>query len=206
MIAEADGGPGGPGGPGRPGGGSGAGRGEPGDEAREGGVDDRLRRRVLWAMPTGLYVVGSRSGQERNLMTANLCVQVAVEPKLVGVAIDVTAVTARLVGEGKCFSVNLLAREDRAVVRRFVKPVTESDVVADPGGDAVSIAGEEVLTGRTGAPILARSVAWMDCALRHRVGLGSHDLFVGEVVAVGGPPGDVPPVLRMEDTRMNYGG
>ena len=180
--------------------------GEPGAELGEGGVDDRLRRRVLWAMPTGLYVVGSRSGHERNLMTANLCVQVAVEPKLVGVAIDVTAVTARLVGDGKCFSVSLLAREDRAVVRRFVKPVPDSEIVTDVGGDAVSIAGEEVLTGRTGAPVLARSVAWLDCALRHRIGLGSHDLFVGEVVAVGGPSGEVPPVLRMEDTRMNYGG
>src|SRR2546423_11735822 len=27
---------------------------------------DRLRRRVLWTMPSGLYVVGSRSGGRRN--------------------------------------------------------------------------------------------------------------------------------------------
>jgi len=170
------------------------------------GVDDRLRRRVLWAMPTGLYVVGSRSGARCNLMTANLCVQVAVEPKLVGVAIDVTALTARLVGEGGGFSVSLLAREDRAVVRRFVKPVPEAEVVWGDGGRATSMAGEKVVTGRTGAPILARSVAWLDCALRQRVGLGSHDFFIGEVVAVGGPSSDVPAVLRMEDTRMSYGG
>ncbi len=174
--------------------------------AGEPDIDDRLRRRVLWALPTGLYVVGSRSGGECNLMTANLCVQVAVEPKLVGVAIDVTAVTARLVDEGGSFAVSLLAREDRAVVRHFVKPVGEGEVVVGTGGELVSIGGEEVLVARTGAPVLARSVAWLDCALRHRVVLGSHDLFVGEVVAVGGPPGDVPPVLRMEDTRMNYGG
>ncbi|MDQ1360861.1 MAG: hypothetical protein QOJ44_1238, partial [Acidimicrobiaceae bacterium] len=34
-------------------------------------------------------------------------------------------------------------------------------------------------------------------------------LFVGEVVDVGGRavgPDDHPEVLRMEDTRMNYGG
>ena len=31
---------------------------------------DRLRRRVLWSMPTGLFVVGSRAGDRRNLMTA----------------------------------------------------------------------------------------------------------------------------------------
>ena len=42
---------------------------------------DRHRRRVLWALPTGLYLVGSRAGDEVNLMTANLVVQVCIEPE-----------------------------------------------------------------------------------------------------------------------------
>jgi hypothetical protein len=32
---------------------------------------DRLRRRVLWTMPSGLYVVGSTDGDRKNLMTLN---------------------------------------------------------------------------------------------------------------------------------------
>ena len=32
---------------------------------------DRLRRRVLWTMPSGLYILGSRAGDRRNGMTAN---------------------------------------------------------------------------------------------------------------------------------------
>ena len=32
---------------------------------------DKLRRRVLWSLPYGLYVVGSRFGERRNLMTLN---------------------------------------------------------------------------------------------------------------------------------------
>ena len=32
---------------------------------------DRLRRRVLWTLPSGLYVVGSRAGERRNGMTIN---------------------------------------------------------------------------------------------------------------------------------------
>ena len=51
---------------------------------------DRHRRRVLWALPTGLYLIGSRHGDEVNLMTANLVVQVCLEPKLVGVASSAT--------------------------------------------------------------------------------------------------------------------
>lgn len=169
------------------------------------GIDDRLRRRVLWAMPTGLYVVGSAAEGRANLMTANLAVQVAIEPKLVGVAIDVQALTHELVSAGGCFALSILSREDRAVVRRFVKPLREEDVGRE-AGVLVSMSGEAVDVHATGAPVLARALAWVDCMVRHRVELGSHDLFVGEVVAVGGPEGDLPPVLRMEDTRMNYGG
>jgi len=172
--------------------------------------DDRLRRRVLWALPTGLYVVGSRAevgGTVRwNLMTASLVMQVAVDPKLVAAAVDVGAVTHRLVASGGCFSVCLLARADRALVRRFVKPSPAGTVALDASGRVSSIAGEAVHEGVTGAPILARSVGWLDCSVRHRLDLGSHSLFVGEVVGVGGPDGELAGVLRMEDTRMSYGG
>jgi flavin reductase (DIM6/NTAB) family NADH-FMN oxidoreductase RutF len=43
-----------------------------GDGDEEHDEYDRLRRRVLWAMPSGLFVVGSTDGADRrNLMTAN---------------------------------------------------------------------------------------------------------------------------------------
>lgn len=169
-------------------------------------IDERLRRRVLWAMPSGLYVVGSRAGNERNLMTANLVQQVATSPTLVAAAIDAQAVTHRLVDEGGCFAVSLLPRERRAVVRRFVKPVPATSVVLGEDGRATTMAGEAVAEGVTGSPVLAVAAGWLDCEVRHRLDLGSHSLFVGEVVAVGGPEGELPPLLRMEDTRMNYGG
>jgi flavin reductase (DIM6/NTAB) family NADH-FMN oxidoreductase RutF len=174
------------------------------------GPTDRLRRRVLWAMPTGLYLVGSRAEEDgavvRNLMTASLVVQVATDPKLVAVAVDTAAVTHRLVAAGGCFTVCLLAREDRAVVRRFVKPVPPGDVVTDDDGRAQSMAGEPVFEAVTGAPVVTRSAGWLDCEVCHRLDLGSHELFVGEVAAVGGPEGELGDVLRMEDTRMSYGG
>ncbi|HXZ61842.1 MAG TPA: flavin reductase, partial [Acidimicrobiales bacterium] len=57
-------------------------------EGRDPQSYDRLRRRLLWALPTGLYVLGSRAGSNRNLMTISWVVQAATDPKMVAVGIE----------------------------------------------------------------------------------------------------------------------
>ena len=170
---------------------------------------DRLRRRVLWLLPSGLYLLGSSAtvdGARRdNLMTANLVLQVCLQPKLVAAAVEATSVTAGLVRAGGAFSVSVLERDDRAVVRRFVKPVAE--VVRGPDGAPVAMNGHPVRATGAGPPVLESAPAWLACTVVEELVLGSHVLFVGEVADVGGPPpGATVLPLRMEDTRMNYGG
>ena len=164
---------------------------------------DRHRRRVLWALPTGLYLVGSRFEDTVNLMTANLVVQVCLEPKLVAVAIEAESVTAGLVDRSGAFTVCLLSRQDKDVVRRFVKPVHE--VVRSAEGDRDRHVRARGARGRPGPPARtgdARRATSVCAVVRHEA-LGSHTLYIGEVEEVGGEPADV---LRMEDTRMHYGG
>lgn len=160
---------------------------------------DRRRRRVMWAMPSGLYLLGSRAGPDVNLMTANWVTQVATQPKLVAVGVETAALTHRLISDGGAFAVSLLHRRDRAVTRKFVRPA----VYDEAGG---SLNGFEVLTAHTGAPIFAGSAAWLDCEVRHRLEAGSHTIFVGEVMDCAAPDGDAVEILRMEDTKMHYGG
>ena len=163
---------------------------------------DRHRRRVLWAMPTGLYLIGSRAGDEVNLMTANLVVQVCMEPKLVAVAIEHEALTMRLVRDGGAFSVSLLPRTDRDVVRHFAKPVVDVERSAD--GAVLDHVGPRRRRGRTAQAPGARIRRGLSlCPLTRTEELGSHVLCIGEVTEVGGEPSEV---LRMEDTRMHYGG
>jgi flavin reductase (DIM6/NTAB) family NADH-FMN oxidoreductase RutF len=173
---------------------------------------------VLWSMPSGLYVVGTRAAGRRNLMTISWATQVAMNPKLVGIGVESGALTHDLLEEGRVFALSLLPRSQRAVVRRFAKPVTDASV--DDTTGAGTMQGEPVHTATTGAPILDVAVSWLDCEVRHVMALGSHSWFVGEVVDCGeaaGHSSDAPSavsrasttdveVLRMEDTRMNYGG
>jgi flavin reductase (DIM6/NTAB) family NADH-FMN oxidoreductase RutF len=160
---------------------------------------DKLRRRVLWSMPSGLYVLGSRAGDRRNGMTINWVTQVATNPKQVGAAVWKEAVTHGLVGEGRVFSVNVLDREDRAIVRKFVKPV-------EVDASAMTLNGFPFHDGRTGAPVLDQAVAYLDCQVRQAVDCGDHTFYIGEVVDAAFQKAEDVPVLRMEDTRMSYGG
>jgi flavin reductase (DIM6/NTAB) family NADH-FMN oxidoreductase RutF len=167
---------------------------------------DRHSRRVLWSLPSGLYLVGSRHGEAVNLMTANLVVQVCLEPKLVAVALEVHSVTAGLVLEEHAFSISILARADRDVVRRFVKPVPPESVERNTDANAMvtAMAGHAVSeVGPHRLPILSVAVGHLVCDLTASHPLGSHTLCIGQVVDVGGEPTEV---LRMEDTRMHYGG
>lgn len=160
---------------------------------------DKLRRRVLWTMPTGLYVVGSRAGERRNLMTLNWATQLAFEPKLLGIAVEQTALTHELITDGGVFTVCVIDREDRAIVRRFTRPV-EHDAAAG------TLNGFAFHDGLTGAPVLDQALAHVDCEVRQQVAVGDHTFFVGEIVDAAFHKPEDTAVLRMEDTRMVYGG
>ena len=160
---------------------------------------DRLRRRVLWTMPSGLYIVGSRAGDRRNGMTCNWVTQLGFDPKLLGVSVEKDALTHELISEGRAFAMNVIDREDRAIVRKFTKPV---EVDAEAG----TLNGFPFHNGVSGAPVLDQAVAYIDCALHASADAGSHTLFIGEIIDAGFQKDEDTPVLRMEDTRMSYGG
>jgi flavin reductase (DIM6/NTAB) family NADH-FMN oxidoreductase RutF len=180
---------------------------------------DRQRRRVLWSMPTGLFVLGTRVGARRNLMTCNWAMQVATVPKLVAVSVEASSVTRTLLDQGGSFSLSILPATERALVRRFAKPVDTMEVDAE--GRASSLQGVPVEETAEGLPRLSSALAWLVCSVRHTLDWdqdtpdgASHVLYVGEVIDVGeaptalpsGPDGGDPEVLQMADTRMNYGG
>jgi flavin reductase (DIM6/NTAB) family NADH-FMN oxidoreductase RutF len=162
---------------------------------------DRLRRRVLWKMPSGLYVVGSTDKAERrNGMTLNWATQVSFDPKWLGVSVERGALTHELIEAGGVFSLNIIDREDRAIVRKFTKPV-------DTELEARTLNGFPYFDGpATGAPVLVQAVAYLECEVRQPVVIGDHTLFLGEIVHAAFLKDEDTDVLRMEDTRMNYGG
>ena len=159
-------------------------------------LDDELINKITWKIPNALALVGSAAGGERNAMTTSWITQLSMEPVLIGVGVDNSAVTHRLISEGGAFTINLWDAEDTKVFVKFSKPATD---------DGSTLNGRAVRAGATGAPIFDEAIAWMECEVRHTLDLGSHTLFVGELVGAA-IHADDKRAASMADTRMKYGG
>lgn len=159
-------------------------------------IESELINKVTWMIPNALVLVGSASGDTWNAMTTSWVTQLSMEPVLIGVGVDNKAVTHRLISEGKSFTVNLWSAEDTRPFVKFSKP-------AQREGDNLN--GREVFTATTGAPVFKEAIAWMDCSVRRAIDLGTHTLFVGEIVD-GGVNDEEQRAAAVSDTRMKYGG
>ena len=159
-------------------------------------LTDELLNTVTWKIPNALALVGSRAGDERNAMTTSWITQVSMEPVLVAVGVDNSAVTKRLIVDGGSFTINLWDATDTKVFVKFSKPATD---------DGATLNGRAVRAATTGAPVFEEAIAWLDCEVRHAHDLGSHTLFIGEVVDAAVRDAEAT-AASMRDTRMKYGG
>jgi flavin reductase (DIM6/NTAB) family NADH-FMN oxidoreductase RutF len=159
-------------------------------------VDSELVNKVTWKIPNALALVGSASGEEWNAMTTSWITQLSMEPVLIGVGVDNKAVTHRLISDGGSFTVNLWSADDTRPFVKFSKPAEREENTLN---------GREVFQATTGAPVFSEAIAWMDCEVRQSLDLGTHTLFIGEVVDAG-IRDDEQRAAAMSDTRMKYGG
>lgn len=155
-----------------------------------------LINRVTWKIPNALCLVGSRHGDEWNGMTQSWITQVSMEPVLIAISVDQSAVTHRLIVESGVFTVNLWSAEDTRTFVKFSKPATK---------EGMALNDRRIREGETGAPIFEEAVAYMECRVIQAVDTGTHTLFLGELVAAG-INDDEAEVAALSHTRMKYGG
>ena len=159
-------------------------------------LDGELVNKVTWKIPNALALVGSRAGDEWNAMTTSWITQLSMEPVLIGVGIDNTSVTHRLITAGGSFTVNLWPADDTRVFVKFSKPAAF---------EGMALNGRAVKAGVTGAPVFDEAIAYVECEVRQAHDLGTHTMFIGEVVDAG-VRDDEARAASMSDTRMKYGG
>ena len=165
--------------------------------------------RVLDAMPYGLYIVGSRSGDEVNGMMADWVMQVSFRPRLVAVAFENDARTLNNIRANSGFTVNALSQDHQSMdlAAKFAQPYFDSKVrgrsrvAAEPHHKLVGI---PYTLGANGCPVLDAAMAWLACAAEQFISTGDHTLVVASVTD-GRIMRDAEP-LTSSYTGWNYSG
>ncbi len=141
---------------------------------------------ALAEMPYGMYIVGSKAGDEVNGMMADWVMQVSFVPRLIAVAVENDAKTLMNIRASQTFTANLLAEDDMALAARFAQPYFGSKVRGRAGAAAAEVhhklEGVRYRLGETGCPILADALAWLECRVEALVPVGDHTLVVGRVL------------------------
>ena len=140
-------------------------------------MDANVKKTVLRMIPYGLYVLTAKGKDDAvAAATVNWVTQASFTPPLVVVGVKADSHPHPIIKESKAFALNVLGKDQGAMAFTFFKPATR---------EGQKISGEPFRLGTTGAPILERAPAFVECRLIDSVERGDHSIFVGEVVEAG---------------------
>jgi len=140
----------------------------------------------------GLYIVSTAVGEKLNGYISNAVFQVTAEPAQFAIACSKNNYTADMISRSKVFAISALSDGVRA------------DIISTfgykSGRDVDKFEGYNYKIGRTGAPILLDDeLAWFECEVVQTLDVGSHLLFVGNVI-----DGDLLNATGQPLTYANY--
>jgi 3-hydroxy-9,10-secoandrosta-1,3,5(10)-triene-9,17-dione monooxygenase reductase component len=135
--------------------------------------DPATMRTVLGHFATGIAVVTAMDGGVPVGLACNSFTSVSLEPPLVLFCAAKSSTTwPRIQATGK-WAVNILGEDDEEVCRLFAEK------------DADRFAHMTFRPGQSGAPILDRTLAFVDCETDAEHDAGDHVIVVGRVLELG---------------------
>lgn len=142
-------------------------------------------RRAMAKLPTGVVVVTGECDNTPAGMTVSAFTSVSDDPPTVLVCLNNRSYTTDVIRRGGHYGVNILSGSQRVVAQRF----------ATPGLDHTErFSGLTIDRARTGSPLLADALCWLDCTILKTEEIGTHLVAYGSVVAMGGSLSDEVPL------------
>lgn len=158
-------------------------------------MDEQAKKTALLMIPYGLYVLGTKAGNELNVATINWVSQASFKPPLVMMGVKQDSRTYAMLKEGGVFALSMLGTGQKDMAFAFFRPVEPQD----------GRFGEyEYETAETGAPIIKAAPAWVEGRVLETVERGDHAVVVGEVTNAG--VWQETKVLTLEEVGVKYGG
>jgi flavin reductase (DIM6/NTAB) family NADH-FMN oxidoreductase RutF len=139
-------------------------------------VEDSKLRDVMSRYITGVAVVTTPREDAETGVTVNSFTSVSLEPPTVLVCLHAGGRVAAAVARSGCYAINILSGSQAGLARRFATPGLD---------DEARFRWLELNHAVTGSPLLAGVAAWLDCRVQHSVTVGTHEIFIGTVLAAG---------------------
>ena len=159
-------------------------------------MDLHAKKKLLRAIPYGLYVAGVKAGEELHAFTLSWLTQVSLKPPVVAAGIRKGSKSLRMIRKGKVLSINFIRKDHSATIAHFFKP-------ADFHGSRLG--SHPFHAGETGAPILDEAVGFLECRVKKVIsGFGDHSAVIAEVMQA--KIIHDAECLKMSDTPWHYGG
>ena len=158
-------------------------------------MDEKAKKTALRMIPYGLYVLGTRDGEELGAATINWVTQASFTPPLLVLGVKTDSGAFHHLKSHSAFALSILGTGQKEIAFAFFKP-TEQE------GDALN--GYRFETKETGTPILLDAAAWVEARVTDTVERGDHGVVVAEVIAAG--VRRETPVLTLAECEVFYGG
>jgi flavin reductase (DIM6/NTAB) family NADH-FMN oxidoreductase RutF len=158
-------------------------------------MNEDAKKKILRRIPYGLYVVGVKNGADFHAFTGSWLSQCSMKPPRVMLGVRHGTHSLDMIRQGKVFTVNFLAKSDAKVLEQFFKP---APAAGNRFGDLT------FGVKKTGAPVLDKSLAYLECEVRAIHEAGDHSIVIGEVIEAEVLDDSAP--LVMADTPWHYGG
>lgn len=154
-------------------------------------IDSALFRQVLGSYPTGVSIITAMGPDDQPVgMVVGTFTSVSLDPPLVGFLPDKKSTSwPQIEGAGR-FCVNVLASDQQEVCRQVSAKGPEKFV------------GVEYVRSQHNLPIIAGSIACIECSLHSVVEAGDHWIVLGNVLALEVTRDDDPMLFH----RGRYGG
>jgi 3-hydroxy-9,10-secoandrosta-1,3,5(10)-triene-9,17-dione monooxygenase reductase component len=141
-------------------------------------TSDELRE-VMALLPTPVAIVTAHGEDGPAGATANAVTSLSLDPPLMLACLDRRSRTLEIVREAGAFGVSYLAGDQEAIARSFATKAPHTEKFH-----------EVAFSDHAGVPILDGAISWAACRITDTHPGGDHEIFVGEVVEVGGNGGD----------------
>jgi len=134
-----------------------------------------MDNKALFKLQYGVFMVSTKAGDKANGCITNTCIQVANSPVRIAVSVLNTNYTCDLIKESGVFSVSIL---DETTTFETIKHWGMQS-----GHNVDKLDGLPLPADTNGVPYLSWSTcAVLSCKVTEKIDLGSHTMFIAEVV------------------------